>query len=343
MNYLDRNEFNFELSDKVRKTINNLNPSDLCFYSRSSDLNHNKLVKDISTRFNVSEKQVIFFNGEEDALKNVFHFFLTAGTNTILLPEFSWYYYYDIANECNSISLSYPVHEGNAVFYYDTQEIIDLANENRDSIALLLLASPSNPTGCTLTTEAIKTILSNIPNSIVVFLDEAYASFNKDESKLMGDLVNQFDNLIIGRTFSKYYGLPGLRFGFCLVGEKFREFQKYANKYLGYNRFSEAIALAALDSDDFYHDISREMSVIKSRLFEEIGALPGFTPYKSDANFMLIKYPCVLEHVIKARMEGQDIMVKYIQNKQGETFVRLTIGTPQQMKCFVDTLNQIVK
>lgn len=343
MDYLDRNEYNFEISDKVRKAIKNFNPTDLCFYSRSFDLNHNKLVKEISCRFNVSEKQIILFNGEEDALKEVLHFFLKKEKSGILLPDFSWKYYYDIANECNSVPISYPVHECNGAFHYDAQEIIDLANDNSDSVELLLLASPNNPTGNVLTREFIKKVLSSIPRNIVVFLDEAYASFNSTDSKYVGDLVNQFDNLIVGRSFSKYYGLPGLRFGFCLTGNNFCEFRNYTNKYLGYNRFSEAIALAALESDDFYQNVSREMSDIKSRVYKEVSLLPGFTVYQSVANFLLIKYPGELEQDIKTRMDEHSLLIKYIRNGNNEAFLRLTIGTRRQISGFLDTLIAVVE
>ena len=144
----------------------------------------------------------------------------------------------------------YPLHEHDDTFAYDIDEVIEYTN--RVHPRMLLLASPNNPTGNGLTPEEIGRIMENIPSDTMVLIDEAYASFISTDTAYIAPLVNKYSNLIISRTLSKFYGLPGLRVGFGFIGKGHDQFESYINKYLGYNRFSEAVALAALDSDEHY-------------------------------------------------------------------------------------------
>ena len=90
----------------------------------------------------------------------------------------------------------------------------------------------------------------------MVLIDEAYASFVSTDTSYIKKLVNKYPNLIISRTLSKFYGLPGLRMGFGFMSKELEKFSRYSNKYLGYNRISEDIAIAALKSDAHYRNIA---------------------------------------------------------------------------------------
>ena len=87
--------------------------------------------------------------------------------------------------------------------------------------------------------------------------------------------------MIISRTLSKFYGLPGLRMGFGFMSKELENFSRYSNKYLGYNRISEDIAIAALKSDTHYRNIAKLMNEDRERYEKEIGVLPGFKVYAS--------------------------------------------------------------
>jgi histidinol-phosphate aminotransferase len=101
MNFLDRNEFNFEPSQKVIDAIKGFNPMDLCFYTRIYDEGKKSVITvRLSEMYNVPEEQVLLGYGGEDILKNAVHYYLTKGNNkTILILEFSWWYYNSIAEE----------------------------------------------------------------------------------------------------------------------------------------------------------------------------------------------------------------------------------------------------
>lgn len=342
INYLDRNEFNFEPSQKVIDAIKNFNPKDLCFYTRIYDQGKKSVVSvRLSEIYGVPEEQVLLGYGGEDILKNAIHFFLMDGSNkTILIPEFSWWYYNRVASECGGNFEMYPLHEQDDTFAYNVGEVIDYAN--RVHPRMLLLASPNNPTGNSLTSEEIGRIMENIPADTIVLVDEAYASFITSDTDYIAPLVNRYSNLIISRTLSKFYGLPGLRCGFGFIGKGHDQFVSYINKYLGFNRFSEAVALAALDSDDHYRRVADDMEWGRQLYKRELGSLSGFKVYKSVANFILIKYPLDIKEALQKALAEENYKIKFMSDKGLESCLRITLGRKMQTQTVCDTILRVL-
>lgn len=341
MNYLDRNEFNFEPSQKVLDAIKNFNPKDLCFYTRIYDQGKKSVISvRLSELYGVPEEQVLLGYGGEDILKNAVHYFLmNSDLKTILIPEFSWWYYNRIAGECGGEFQMYPLHEVGDTFAYDVKEVIEYTN--RVHPRMLLLASPNNPTGNSLTPEEIGEIMENIPSDTMVLIDEAYASFITSDTDYIAPLVNKYQNLIISRTLSKFYGLPGLRLGFGFIGKGHDQFISYINKYLGYNRFSEAVGLAALESDEHYRRVADEMDWGRKLYKKELGDLPGFKVYKSVANFILIKYPLEIKEQLQKAIAAQDYKIKFMSDKGLESCLRITLGRKEQTQAVCDTILKV--
>ena len=341
MNFLDRNEFNFEPSQKVVEAIKNFDPKTLCFYTRIYDEGKKSVISvRVSEIYNVPEEQVLLTYGGEDMLKNAIHYFLMLGDNKkILIPEFSWWYYNRVASECGGTFEMYPLHEMEDTFAYDVDEVIEYTN--RVHPRMLLLASPNNPTGNGLTPEETGRIMENIPNDTMVLIDEAYASFISKDTAYIAPLVNKYNNLIISRTLSKFYGLPGLRVGFAFIGAGHDQFLSYCNKYLGYNRFSEAVALAALESDDHYRRVADDMEWDRQLFKKELGNLPGFKVYKSVANFILIKYPTEIKEALQKALAEQNYKIKFMGDKGLEDCLRITLGRKEQIQVVVDTIKKV--
>jgi histidinol-phosphate aminotransferase len=341
MNFLDRNEFNFEPSQKVINAIKGFNPNDLCFYTRIYDEGKKSVVSvKLSEIYNVPEEQVLLGYGGEDILKNTVHYYLTKGNNkTILIPQFSWWYYNSIAEEVEGQTEMYPLYEKDDTFAYNVDEVIEYTN--RICPRILLLASPNNPTGNSLTSEEVSHIMDNIPTETIVLIDEAYASFINSDVDYIAPLVNKYSNLIISRTLSKFYGLPGLRIGFGFMGAGHNKFLKYANKYLGYNRFSEAVALAALESDDHYRNVAEQMEWGRQLYKKELGNLEGFKVYKSVANFILIKYPIEIKEALQKALAEQDYKIKFMGDPGLESCLRITLGRPEQTQVVCDTIKRV--
>jgi histidinol-phosphate aminotransferase len=184
--------------------------------------------------------------------------------------------------------------------------------------------------------------MENIPSDTMVLIDEAYASFISTDTAYIAPLVDKYNNLIISRTLSKFYGLPGLRCGFGFIGKGHDQFLSYVNKYLGYNRFSEAVALAALDSDDHYRKVADDMEWGRQLYKSALGDKSGFKVYKSVANFILIKYPIAIKEKLQKALADQDYKIKFMTDKGLEECLRITLGRKEQTQTVVDTILRVV-
>ena len=131
--------------------------------------------------------------------------------------------------------------------------------------------------------------------------------------------------------------------GFGFIGKGHEDFLNYANKYLGYNRFSEAVALAALDSDEHYRRVADDMEWDRQLFKKELGSLPGFKVYKSVANFILIKYPTEIKENLQKALTDSGYKIKFMTDKGLEDCLRITLGTREQIKHVVNTIKECCK
>ncbi len=344
MNFLDRNEFNFQPSDMVVEALKNFPPERLGFYTRIYDEGKKSILSVyLSELFGIDEKQVMLGYGGEDLLKQIVHYALTLpdGNKTMLVPKFSWWYYKSIADEVGGETIQYPLYEDEHTYRYDLTRLEEMVQELNAKI--LLLASPNNPTGNSLTPDEIDQILNKVPESTYVVIDEAYASYINKDTTYIARLIGKHPNLLIVRTMSKFYGLPGLRMGFGFIGEKLLPFSRYGNKYLGYNRISEDVAIAALKSDAHYRAIADSMEQDRQMYRCELEQLPGFKVYDSQANFILVKYPIELKDRLQAAFKEQDYKVKFMNEPDINTHMRITLGRPEQNRIVADTIVKVAR
>lgn len=339
--YLDRNEFNFLPSQQVIDAYRNFDINKLCFYTRIYDEGKKSIFSVfLSEMYNVPEEQVILGYGAEDLLKQAVHYFLGQqdGDARMMIPRYSWWYYKSLADEVGGKTYEYPLVEEGDTFRYDFDALQEMTQRIRPH--LLLLASPNNPTGNGLTPAEIEGVAQRVPADTVIVVDEAYASFVSPEADYIADLIARYPNLVFVRTLSKFYGLPGLRMGYGFISPQLKDFIRFSNKYLGYNRISEEIAIAALKSDDHYRHIATLMNNDRRRYEQEIGTLPGFKVYKSVSNFILVKYPIALKEKLQEKFRAHDYKVKFMNEHDINTHMRITLGRPGQNDFVIRTIKE---
>lgn len=325
--FLDRNENNYGPAPKCFEVIKDVDFKRFSWYSRAFE----KQIKgDLSYRlskdYKLSEKQVVLGYGGEDLLKQVVHCYLNDG-DTLLVPKYSWWYYKSIAAEVGGKSSEFPLYAGEESYHYDIDGLLKMYDKEKPKI--ILISSPNNPTGNTLEIDEIKQILDHTKNSVVV-LDEAYAMFKTSDYTYVTELINEYPNLMIIRTFSKYYALAGIRIGFALIGKGLDQFEKFSSRYLGFNRLNEIIALAALDSAEYYAGITAQMNVDKEMFWREFKMLPGFKPFKSDANFMLVEMNKEQMPQLKSFLNERGLIIKFMAEEELNSQLRITIGKHEE-------------
>jgi histidinol-phosphate aminotransferase len=338
--YLDRNENQYGPAPKCFDVLKNIDNVELYEYSRDFSRGvKSRLSERLAKDFGIDEKNVMVGYGGEDILKQAVHCYIHKG-DKIMIPAYSWWYYKKISDEVEGVKVEYPIVEGKDCFYYDIDGMIKVYEEQKPK--LVLISSPNNPTGNRLELDQMRYVLEKMKDTVVV-LDEAYTLFyNKDNSHLK-ELVEKYPNLIVIRTFSKYYGLAGIRIGFALMGDNHATFNMFSARYLGYNRLTELIGLAALDSPDYYSEMRDKMTTDMDMFFNEFNNMPGFRAFRSYANFILVEIPEQIKDGLKKYLTERNMIVKFMAEDGLFKHLRITIGTQEQNRLLMKMIKDYLK
>jgi histidinol-phosphate aminotransferase len=324
---LDRNENQYGPAPACYEVLRNAHLEQLSLYSRAyTQGKKSDLSERLSREIGITEERVLLSYGSEDMLKQVVHCYLRR-SEKILLPQQSWWYYKAVASEVFGTHIGYLLHEREDRFVYDVSQIIDLYDEHRPQI--ILIASPSNPTGNSMSPEDLSTLVKHCSGSVIV-LDEAYYGFAGSTTGHLKQLLSHHDRLVVLRTFSKYYALAGLRIGYACIGEDLHQLMKFSERYLGYNRLTEKIALAAIDSAGYYERTAGQIREDNERYFQLFSGLRGFKPFRTDANFILVRYPPGRKGDLEAGLKDRGVIVRFLDEPGTRDCVRITTGTREQ-------------
>jgi histidinol-phosphate aminotransferase len=200
---------------------------------------------------------------------------------------------------------------------------------------VFFITSPNAPLGNSLAIETVADWCENFKGVIVV--DEAYADFADSNCSA---LVKQFDNVIITRTLSKSYSLAGIRVGFAYAHPTLISGMMKVKDSYNVNALSQACALAALRDQAHVQENAARIRATRERVSCELRSL-GFAVIPSDANFVFVKPPLPANEFFDALRERK-IIVRYFPGEVTGAFVRVTIGTDQEMDSFLAATEAIV-
>ncbi|KAF5416334.1 MAG: histidinol-phosphate aminotransferase [Candidatus Methanogaster sp.] len=258
---------------------------------------------------------------------------LMPGEAIIPVPTFSYY------------GITARTHHGTPVFVsrdenfgLDPQAILSqVTNETR----VIFLCSPNNPSGNLVSESDLRTILAGCGDcngcdgcGAVVFLDEAYIEFSE---RSMIHLVREYDNLMVGRTLSKAFGLAGLRVGYAVMPEKMRdEYLRYATPF-SVSSLATAAGIAAL-GDDAHLKQSVKLVRDGRKVLMEI----PFKVYPSEANFVLVDVSPHQSGEVCELLAREGIIVRDCSSFRGagDTLVRVSVGTPEQNERVVEAFSE---
>ena len=335
--FLDRNENLYGPAPKCFEVLRSISTKELSVYSRDYSRGvKSSLSERLASELAVPEAQLLLGEGSEDLLKQAVHCYMGPG-ETILCPSQSWWYYQALASEVAGETITYALKEGESAFSYDVDELVALYRKKSPKV--VLIASPNNPTGNSFPNDQLRYLVESFRESIVV-LDEAYWGFTESKNNGIAEFALKYRNLMITRTFSKYYALAGARIGFAVVGSGLSRLTKFAARYLGYNRISELLALAALDSPAYYDSVRTQMCEDRKAYYYLFDGLPGFKCFRSDANFVLVRIPPGLAGSLQKFLEERDIAVKFFAESGFRNCIRITIGTEDQNKLLIRSLKE---
>jgi histidinol-phosphate aminotransferase len=335
---LDRNENRYGPAPACLDLLRDLPPDLLYSYSREFQRG---ITSQLSLRLaemnGVDERRILLGYGCEDLLQKTFRAFVRAG-DACLLPSSSWWYYRRIIEEVGGIPEEYPVREASAAYTYDLDALLGMLRER--PARLLLIASPNNPTGNVFPVAELPALLERFPK-VLVILDEAYRGFS-DEQQNTAALTDRFPNLIVLRTFSKLYALAGARIGYGITAVGQDRLRRFCELNLGYHRISERLALAALESHEYYEEIRRTMAADRRQLTDLLRTFDGVRAYESEANFLLARFPDQIVAFLRTALTERGLVVKFFDEPAFASCARITLGTREENDLLNDALLEIV-
>jgi histidinol-phosphate aminotransferase len=333
--YLDRNESQYGPAPACYDVLANTGREELTSYTRDYDRGvKSRVTERLSERLGVPEKNILLGYGAELLLKMAVHRFVKGG-DRVLVPDASWWYYGAIAQEVGAGTATYPVIEHGDEFRYDADAMIRAYRQTRPS--LVLIASPNNPTGNSISPETLHRVLSEFQSATVI-IDEAYWGFGSTDDSHVAAILAEFDNVMIIRSFSKYFALAGVRMGYAVTSERFADFVTYTTLFLGYQQIAENIVLAALDSPEYYSGIAANFEADKQSFYAALSGYSCVTCFRSDASFLLIKMHPEVATTLKERLSSVGIKPKFFTEPRFVNHMRLSLGTREQNAMVLDAI-----
>ena len=244
-----------------------------------------------------------------------------------------------IADEVGGVNVEYPIVKGKDSFEYDIDVLLKIYNKEKPKV--VFISTPNNPTGNKIEIDQLERVLDNTTDAVVV-LDEAYLYFNLNTDEKIKEYINKYPNILVLRTFSKYYALAGARIGYGLAGERLKKLIKYSHRYLGFHRLSDRLALAALDSPEYYQGITNKMEADKETFYNELNALDGFNVFKSYANFILVEIEEQIKEPLKKFLTERNLIIKFMNEPVLNHHLRITLGTQEQDRLLLDAIKEFM-
>ena len=206
---------------------------------------------------------------------------------------------------------------------------------------LVFIANPNNPTGTWLTRDALERFLRAVPERVAIVVDEAYFEYVEEADYPNAlDWLDRYPNLIVTRTFSKIYGLAGLRVGYAISSSELCDLFNRVRQPFNGNSLALAAACAALDDDDF---VSRSRSANRDGLEmmrREFDARSiDYIP--SVGNFLTVRFGDKAMKVYQALLE-RGVIVRPVANYELNEYLRISVGTTAQLERLFAALDQVL-
>ena len=305
--------------------------------NRYPDPTNSALRSKLANRYGVPANRIAIGNGSCDVLLAAGEALLEPGAEIVYAwPSFSVYPHLSAASGARAITVA-----------LDGQERHDLSAMAREvtvATRLVIVCNPNNPTSTAVPTPALSEFLDQVPGQVCVIVDEAYCEFRTDEDPdSTVDLLAQHSNLVLLRTFSKVYGLCGLRVGFALCGsDEFPRAVDQVRQPFFCNAVAQAAATEALEHQDAVADRVVRTVAARIELDERLHAL-GLAPAESQANFCWFDLGEDRdEDAIVRGLAEEGVLVRAGSALGKPGALRVTYGTPEENRRFLEALEGLL-
>ncbi len=321
---LNTNENPYPPSPEVKRVLESYNTDNLKLYP---DPDANALKEALADYYGFEKEQIFLGVGSDDVLAMCFMSFFNSG-KSILFPDITYSFYPVWANLFN---IKYETPKLNHNF-----EIVkeDYYKENGG----IVFPNPNAPTGVELPLLEVEEIIKHNQNSVVI-VDEAYIDFGGTSAL---SLVNKYENLVVVQTFSKSRSLAGLRVGFAIANKQLISVMNAVkNSYNSYtlNSLSINAGVAAVKDDKYFKDTINKIINTREKTKKDLSAL-GFEFNDSKSNFIFARHKTIKAKDIFDALKEKHIFVRYFNMPRIDNYLRITVGTEEEMKVLIDFLKE---
>lgn len=304
---------------KAEASLLNLYPDPTCKELRTA----------IAGYYNVGMENVCVTNGSDEALSFAFMAYCD-GNKGVAFPQISYGFYPVFAQLYSLDSLAIPLRD-------------DLTVDHRDYMGIgrtVFIANPNAPTGIALELWQIEEILTSNENDVVV-IDEAYVDFGADSAV---SLVDKYDNLLVIGTYSKSRSMAGARLGFA-IGQAHLisdlEKLRYSTNPYNINRLTLAAGTRAVADHEYYEENCRRVAQTREEFSKRLDEM-GFVRTDSKTNFVFARHPSVPGEKLFAALRERGFLVRRFGTERIKDYLRITVGTAEDMTSLAAVLKEIV-
>lgn len=311
----------------VRKNLKNVN--------RYPDASSFYLKKKIAKLLGLKEGNLIFGNGSDEVIGLAVRTFVGEGDEVVIAkPTFL---IYEIVSQLQNAKIKFvPLAKG---FKHDLKAMKEAITADT---SMVFIANPDNPTGSYVTKKELDEFFKGLPDDLIVFLDEAYFEFANYGFK---DYPNGIDYLdrpgtIVARSFSKVYGLAGLRIGYGISNPEVISYMERTREPFNVNLLAQAAALAAIDDKIFLKKTLTHVEKEKKFLYSTFRRM-NLKYVESATNFVIVDVGMDCKTVFNALLK-EGVIVRDMKAWGLDTFIRVTVGTQSEDRKFVESLKKVI-
>jgi len=321
---LASNENPLGVSPAVKEAVFN----SLSSINRYPDGNCFELKKAIAEKLTVTPDMVSLGNGSNELLELIARVFVSKKTDEVIFSQYAFVVYPLVTQALGATAKVSPANN----YGHDLNSMLSLISENTK---LIFVANPNNPTGTLLSDDELYSFLNKVPNDIPVVLDQAYFEYlNIDDNAI--NWLKEFENLIITRSFSKAYGLAGLRVGYSVCSALIADFINRVREPFNVNYTAQVAAIAALSDDDHLKNSIEVNTKGYQQLTQGFDSLQlKYIP--SHANFIAVEFNNAMNIYNDLLKEG--VIVRPVEMSG---YLRISIGTADENEHLLSALRKVL-
>jgi histidinol-phosphate aminotransferase len=302
---------------------------------RYPDMNAYRLKESLAKHYNLKHSNIILGNGSEGIMSYIARTFLAPNLE-VLTSEKTFIGFYII---CRSVGANLKLVPMTNDYRFDVVKLVENITEKTK---IIYLANPNNPTGTYITKKEFDYLMDNVPDHVLVILDEAYFEFAQEREDYPNTMNYRYDNIITLRTFSKAYGLAGVRVGYGFGHEDLINNLTKVKLPFEPNLIGQLGACGAIEDQPH---LNRTLENNKLNYEKALSFLINkqFSPIKSLTNFITFKTGSAeASQFLFQKLCEQGVIIRPLVANEMPDFVRLSIGTNEEMQHFYDAMEFVL-